>query len=136
MSLGTAADIPVQVRNLESTTQDITLGLEGYDMATFMPADGLTIDSCGGSDEGQCAKITLSPGEQRTIYVRVIANDITTGADDLKLTAMSTAGVPDWDVMSVIVGYPADFPAMDAWWAVLLMTALASLLFYRHETFV
>ncbi len=132
LSLGTAVDIPVQVRNLETTTQNLTLGLEGFGMAAFLPADQLTmLEPC--SSVGRCSNITLSPGEQKTIYVRVTANDITSAPEMLSLTAVSSSGVLDDDTALIIVSYPADFPAFDAWWAVLLMMMFAGIVFYRTE---
>ncbi len=132
MSLGSGVDIPAQVRNTEKTTQNLTIGLEGFSMAAFIPSDQLVlVEPC--SSLGRCANITLSPGEERTIYVRLMANEITDGPVDLNLTAVSSSGVLDNDTASIIIGYPADFPAFDAWWAVLLMMIFAGIVFYRTE---
>ena len=146
MSLGARADIPAQVRNIGTATQTVTLGLEGCStgscIAAFLPADELNpLPVCNSPSEedccnilGRCANITLSPGEQRTIYVRLMANDVTEGFQSLNITAVSNFGVVDNDTASVLIGYPAEFPALDAWWAVLLMMAFAAVMFYRTET--
>jgi hypothetical protein len=129
LQLGMSVDIPVQVRNTKPTVQTVTLGLEEYQNAVFQPASDATIENAG-----RLMRLEVSPGEQRTVYVRAIANDVTDAPMRLNLTAIaSPSGIQDNDTAFIMVTYPADFPAFDASWAILLMMAFAAVLFYRTE---
>lgn len=132
LPLGEPFDLQFQVRNIESATQEITISLDGYEFAAFQPAEGLTILGAP-CNPGRCAKLTMAPGEERLLYMRLLANEITETPKTLNLNAVSALGSSDSDSFTIMVGYPADFPAFDAWWAILLMMMLAGVVFYRTE---
>jgi hypothetical protein len=128
LQLGMSVDIPVQIRNMKSSTQSVTAYLEGLDStAAFLPASGATLEQ-----NNRVLRVDVSANEQRTFYVRVMGNDVTDQPQRLNLSAYTLLS-QDNDTAYIMVTYPAEFPAFDAAWAVLLMMAFAALVFYRTE---
>jgi hypothetical protein len=114
---------------MKSSTQSVTVALEGLDTtAAFLSANGATFEQ-----NNRVMHVDVSPYEQRTFYVRVMGNDVTDQPQQLNLSAVSSLLIQDNDTAYVMVTYPAEFPAFDAAWAVLLMMVFAALVFYRTE---
>ena len=106
----------------------MTAYLEGLDStAAFLQASGATLEQ-----NNRVLRVDVSANEQRTFYVRVMGNDVTDQPQRLNLSAYTLLS-QDNDTAYIMVTYPAEFPAFDAAWAVLLMMAFAALVFYRTE---
>jgi hypothetical protein len=123
ISLGQSYNMRVQVRNLENEFDTITLVLGGdYHLAEFLDVtdEGVTV-----SGDGKSLDVGLNPGEERTFYVRIMSSEVTEEPQSLTLTATSEllGGESDSDQALITVGYPASFPGLSPWAAMILVLA-------------
>lgn len=130
--LGSSAILDVQVRNLAPAKLDtLTLTLSGYQPAGFIAEGGegdftdYTILAGGAGVQIE----NLQAGGRGTFKVQVISSD-PEDSSDLNLTAVASSGLTDKDVAHVSIGLPASFSGLTDW-AILLLVALAGLVYYR-----
>ncbi|HDD72760.1 MAG TPA: hypothetical protein ENG00_01560 [Candidatus Aenigmarchaeota archaeon] len=132
MQLGSSVLLKVQVRNIQTVPDNITISLD----STFVPAKP-TFEDVGTGDyeiqaDGSVLQVrNINPMEERDFFVRVYTSEI--GEYTINITASSNAAAPyltDTDSLKVIVGYPPSFPGLSEW-AVSLIIILSCIIYFQ-----
>ncbi len=124
--IGNSFDVEVQVRNLQSSQDKITLILDSYPLAGFInPGSEAEI-----GPKGRSLSVILNPDEQKSFHVRVLTSDV--GSFVLKINATSdiNLGLKDSDTLTISVNFPASFPGLDAWGMIVLI-ALSVVVYWK-----
>ena len=127
--LGESIDIAVSVRNLKNETDNVTLELDRDNQFTVGVAAFI-------ENNQKNLNVTLGPYEKRTIFVKLIGTDVTTGFDELFLDAASEidSTVTAHDALRVFVVFPAAFPGLEMP-AIILLIVISSLIYIRISKF-
>jgi hypothetical protein len=125
LALGQHYDIRIQVRNMETSYDNVTLNLTDYGLAYFLPTtDGeISFDRRG-------IKVGLHPHETKEIYVRILTSNVRQEPFFLNLTASSeVTSTTDLDNLKITVGYPAAFPGLTGY-SVIIIIMISLLISY------
>ena len=111
LSLGQHYDMRVQVRNMDTAYDNVTINLTGYGMAYFLDTtDGVI------SPDKRGIKVGLYPHESKEIMVRILTSTVRAEPYQLNMTAESAiSATTDADTVLITVGYPAAFPGLSAY---------------------
>jgi|GEM_PF-5378513 len=128
LELGNVYDADVMVRNMGDQADNVTVWIgSSYDRASFISGEGsYTLKQ----NDRLVVVEDLLPQESRVFTVRVLPKE-KTRAYKLEINATSSvSSVTDGDQMTVLVSYPASFPGIGLWAAVLLV-ALSGAAYWR-----
>jgi hypothetical protein len=128
MSLGEMSRSKIQVRNIQSVADNVTINLSGNMPIDpyFIWIDDPDVEITGNNNMTLIVK-NINPGEQRIFYALLWSSDDTdTYHIDLDARSAINADVTDSDQAIVQIGYPASFPGLDIW-TVLILVTLATL---------
>ncbi|RLI97098.1 MAG: hypothetical protein DRO99_03475, partial [Candidatus Aenigmatarchaeota archaeon] len=130
LSLGQSYDLRVQARNLQNKFDNITILLDGYQLAYFLNVSGAELIA-----GGRGLKVGLNPYEERMFYVRVVSAEVTNAPVWLNLTATSKidANLLDEDAVSIMISYPASFPGL-AEWAMVILVFMSAAIYWKMGT--
>lgn len=113
--MGDAASLRVNIRNLQASTDTISLELTGYNFASFVDVEGVVL----GPDR-RSAEVVLGPYAETELSVTFYSSAI--GQHQLQLTATSSLNedgeacsgdcVTEQDTLYVSIDYPAEFPGL------------------------
>jgi len=121
LTMGAALETEVQFRNTNQTPINISLKLEEYQPAGFTACSG-DFDSCNISLDGRTANITeIKPGGTGLLKLELIPADPQDYTNYLNLTAASTYGLADNDIMNIQVRFHASFPGLNEYALALLV---------------
>jgi hypothetical protein len=125
--LGETALMPILVRNIQNSPDDVAVNLTGYQFAWFEHECEPSECTISGDRRGLEA-LGLNPYEERTYHVRIMSSE--PGEYTLYLNASSSIdpGLMDNHSLSINVGYPVYFPGLGPW-AVILLLVLAGFLY-------
>lgn len=113
LTLGKTIDAEVQVRNMETIPINLSLQLTRYEPAGFTVGVG-NFDAYNISADGRSVDITnLQAGGTGTFTVELIATDPDNYDPILNLTALSSTGITDEDIMQISLGFPAAFSGLN-----------------------
>lgn len=132
MTIGDGAFLKVQVRNLQTSFDNVTLNISGYEFASF--ADTGNVDL---SPDRRSAWVGLNPYEERELFVKVLSSAIGQYFININATSVLTEKgnpcsgpdcVTDSDTALITIGYLPEFPEFNVWGILLLVAA--SLIIY------
>lgn len=132
LSLGQSYDLALQVRNLQTEFDNITIDLSGYGLACFLNTTN------GNKKDCYQMEVPLNPFEEKTVFVRIMASEVSETAQALGMTATSSINnAINTDMVSITIGYPAEFPGLSEWAviALILISFLVYLILSTRNSF-
>ena len=138
LSMGESMLLPVQVRNIQTATDNITLGID----SSFVSANPEFVDSgtgeydISGPNNDILNVYNLNPMEERRFYIKIYPGE--TGKYIINITASSniaSPGLMDSDGAEIEIGYPASFPGL-TWWSIVAAISLSLLLLPFAERYI
>jgi cysteine-rich repeat protein len=129
MTLGQSYDLAVQVRNLQPNADTVTIDLSNYNRACFLNSTQAKKISC------QQMEIGMNPFDEKTVFVRVMSDDVSNTPYTLRLDATSSLPIvpPVSDTVKISVGYPTSFPGLSEW-AALVLVVLSIIIYLKSGT--
>lgn len=127
--LGETKLVPVLVRNIQESPDDITLNLtsSNYQFAWFdylcEPNECIL-----GSDKKDMDVLNVNPYEERTYYVRLLSSEPGEYALHLNATSALDITLEDNHTLSLEMGYPVYFPGLGTW-SIILLLILSGLIY-------
>jgi hypothetical protein len=125
--LGETKLVPVLVRNIQESPDDITLNLTNYRFAWFEylcePQECVI-----GGDKRDMDVLNVNPYEERTYYVRLLSSEPGSYALHLNATSALDPTLEDNHTLSLVMGYPVYFPGLGTW-SIILLLILSGLIY-------
>ncbi|MFQ5722127.1 MAG: hypothetical protein ACE5GI_06520, partial [Candidatus Aminicenantales bacterium] len=132
LTMGSSYLAKVHVRNLLDEADTITINLEGYQYAEFLPyQEGGVVNDIPGRKNGQLVVEDLEPGDTREFSIKILSSE--PRVDTLNLTATSTVEptLDDKHGVTIRTEYPPEFPGLAEWAVVMLVLLSGGVYFWK-----